>query len=920
MSKSTVLPKFRSCIFVSMVAGLFAVTGIPLAVAQDGADDDVEEIVVTGSYIKRSQSDMPSPIQILDSEELRDIGASSLPELVNSLTINTGAQIYQNHLDQGRNAGTTNINLRGLGEASTLVLLNGTRNTLTPAVTGDGDQYVNLSALVPMIAVERVEILKDGASSLYGSDAVAGVVNFITRDKFEGLEFKIEASNNEYGADEFNIGLIVGGRHERGNFMAAFEYMTVDPVTNAERSADYAGTRNSITGLGMPSSIANFGLPGPPLVLPDPMCDAVGSQLNPPDADLVFLAFICRLQYGYYGHVVGDEERMQGYVSGTFEFSDRAEFFGEMTFSNNELIIGSVPTQPVTNPVYVPENHPDLPLFAASGGCCGVDPVNDIYLRVTRVNPLTGIKEEQWFGRMLGAGSPQNNDLKPFESWRAKGGLRGALNDTWDYTLSYAYSIEETNAFRVESKRNELQQALYGQGGPGQNETFYIAWENRGLNSPELYDHILGIYGYDAKSTQKVFDAIVSGELFEMAGGTVGAAIGVQYREDTLAYDYNDDSEEFIFTFFIGGDDFMVDQKTTAVFGELAFPFSEDLEMNVSARWEDLETDTTVDPKVSFLFTPTDQWSLRASWGTSFRVASLFAQGGSTFDAGSGTDPFTGQGVTFRAEDASDPSTPLVPQEATTFNVGASFRNDAGLTASIDYWNFDYDGFIAVESHASVLALDGYPANPSPQVDRGPPPGGNVISVVGFVRNAGFLKTDGIDLSLSYAIDTDAGTFTPFLDSTYMLSYELDDPSWGRLDALGWANRNNIGAPAIELRANIGVHWAKEDHGANIYVRYIDSYVSDESSARLGGPITDGMGNLDVANFIPVDSLTQIDAQYSYHFDGMFGSDTDSTIRLGVRNATDERAPPFYSTSGYDEEVHDPRGRYVYLSLRTTFN
>ena len=157
-----------------------------------------------------------------------------------------------------------------------------------------------------------------------------------------------------------------------------------------------------------------------------------------------------------------------------------------------------------------------------------------------------------------------------------------------------------------------------------------------------------------------------------------------------------------------------------------------------------------------------------------------------------------------------------------------------------------------------------------------------------------------------------------------MLSYDVDDPSWGPLDALGWANRHNIGAAAVETRANVGVRWDSNNHSANIIARYIDSYVSDESDARLGGPITttdpvSGDTVLDVANFIPVDSVTTIDAQYSYHFEGLFGGDTEGVFRLGARNLTDETAPAFHSTAGYDERVHDPRGRYIYGALTVTF-
>jgi iron complex outermembrane receptor protein len=307
----------KGAISFAAVTGLLASGWTTQAIAQD--DDGLEEIVVTGSYIKRSQSDMASPVEIIDSKQLADIGASTLPDMINTLTINSGAQIYANHLDQGRNAGTTNINLRGLGEASTLVLLNGSRTTLTPAVNSSGDQYVNLSTLIPMIAVERVEILKDGASALYGSDAVAGVANFITRDTFEGLEFKAELSSNEHGGDETHFGAIVGGKHERGHFMAAFEYMTADPVTNAERFDEFEPTMNSITGYGAPAvNIADFGLD---IRLPDPDCDLATTafvdrqQFFDPNSN------VCRMTYGYFGNIISEEERLQGYASASYEIT-----------------------------------------------------------------------------------------------------------------------------------------------------------------------------------------------------------------------------------------------------------------------------------------------------------------------------------------------------------------------------------------------------------------------------------------------------------------------------------------------------------------------------------------------------------------------------------------------------------------------
>ena len=164
--------------------------------ATDGiaAQGAIEEIVVTaktGSRIGR-QGDSPSPLSNYDGSGLRDAGLKDLRDRVGVLAINAGAENNSDNLTQNFTVGTANINLRGLGVASTLVLLNGRRQVLSAVQTDDGSSFVDLAALVPAMAIERVEILKDGATAIYGSEAVAGVANFITRRDFEGVEVQAE--------------------------------------------------------------------------------------------------------------------------------------------------------------------------------------------------------------------------------------------------------------------------------------------------------------------------------------------------------------------------------------------------------------------------------------------------------------------------------------------------------------------------------------------------------------------------------------------------------------------------------------------------------------------------------------------------------------------------------------------------------
>jgi outer membrane receptor for ferrienterochelin and colicin len=309
-----------------------------------------------------------------------------------------------------------------------------------------------------------------------------------------------------------------------------------------------------------------------------------------------------------------------------------------------------------------------------------------------------------------------------------------------------------------------------------------------------------------------------------------------------------------------------------------------------------------------------DSWSLRGSASTSFRVPSLFSSGGSFYNAAGGVDPALGTEITYREEKATDPTRQLVPQTAFSWNLGTTFTSDNGVTISLDYWNYDYEDYITYESSNAVLVTDPFGS----QVLRDD--SGNVVQVTSFASNAGFLRTDGIDFSFKWAADTGAGTFMPFLEFTYMFSYDMDDPQWGVLNGKGIRNFHNIGAPAVEFRANGGLLWTTGGHAANLYVRYIDGYLSDESDSRLGGPILDSNSQPDFDNYLPIDDMITVDVQYSYALSGgLFGSDNVTTFRVGARNLLDEEAPGAFGSAGYDERVHNPRGRSVYLGIQTSF-
>ena len=235
----------------------------PVAIAAEG---EIEEIVVTGSYIKRTtQADSVSPITNIDRQTIDDTGILTSQELFRWLPSNTGSENQTDSLTQGGTTGTSNVNLRGLGLGSTLVLVDGRRQTVAAASANGGDTFVDLNSLVPFILVENIEVLKDGAAALYGSDAVAGVVNYKTRRNFEGLEVRGNFQSTTRGDDhqDQDFSVLFGAGNDKTNVVAALKLFERDELTLGERDNL---PRATTSGLGNPGS---FVLLGPSPTFPD---------------------------------------------------------------------------------------------------------------------------------------------------------------------------------------------------------------------------------------------------------------------------------------------------------------------------------------------------------------------------------------------------------------------------------------------------------------------------------------------------------------------------------------------------------------------------------------------------------------------------------------------------------------------------
>lgn len=851
--------------------GTFAVTAglAGTAAAQTGDIDPprgMEEVRVTGTHIKGlEQEDLPSPLLSIDRNQIKNIGAMRMSDIVNNLTINTGSENNPDAFTQNFSTGTSNINLRGLGVASTLVLLNGRRQTYSGVTTNQGENFVDTASLVPLIAVERIEVLKDGAASLYGSDAVAGVANFHTRSDFEGVELEVDYLWGDHDQDETRLSGIFGTGNDTTRFMLAASLFDRSGLgTDKKRLSQ---TQDDLSTAGFPGSFVIL----PALTIEaDPNCAAIAANDDTTVPPSVVPGGFCGFDFGSFYSLVPEEERLQLFSSFRHDFSDSLRFNFEVGMADNEAKRRNSPSFPIATLPLVPAAHPDNPFGAPAF----------------------------FVGRLKGSGAEPLITTHTSDTVRIAAGLSGDLSGSWTWQTDLTHSTNEYVVTAKDTLREEFENALLS----GDYNPFAAAPPaDPNPNSEALIESLLGDFKMDTEAELATLDVTATGEWFELGGGTTGVALGAQQREESLTYDYDENSNANNFMFFVGNPDFDVDRDVSALYAELSMPFTDTFNLQLSVRSEDYGDDVdSTDPKAAILWRPNDNLSLRASIGTSFRAPSLFQQSGihTTLEQ-IGTQFFP-----VRAQ--ANPSDPLLPEEADVNNLGVSWLSDSeALDISLDYWSYDYNQVIIKQSpQAVVAAAFAGDAQAFSQIEfqEGLPPGPQTIERVNvFYDNASSLETDGIDLKTGYEWLLGGQHIRLGAVLTKVMSYDLVDPQAGDVDGLGNRNFNNFATSVPELRANVHFHWNTAKQAFNAYWRHIDSYQDDQN------------GNAEI------DSHTTIDLQYTYRLDPLGDAPEGIALTAGLLNATDEDPPYVATRGGFDSKVHDPRGRLYYVRATVPF-
>ncbi|MFT7206812.1 MAG: iron complex outermembrane receptor protein [Pseudohongiellaceae bacterium] len=853
-------------------------------------DVEVEEVVVTGSFIRGSAIDAPSPVQVVDRASIEAQGAAIIWDVIKNLEVNSGSFTNSGSGERSQVEGTAQVNLRNLGENSTLTLINGKRVAPYAAITNGGGEFVDINA-IPLVMTDRVEILTDGGSALYGADAVAGVVNVIMRTDFEGLELYGDIQGVEAAGDAYDTTLsgIWGWASDSGDthLVLSAERFERDAVNvldgnHIDENSQFNGSVSTVSGSGIASpffganinpayvrqdimdfNLAQGGDGG--LVLGDPLCESLTDNLGRPfytgslretrgERDGT-----CREEVSRFNFLSRDTERTSFAAAFDHTFSEAAEFYAFANYMENEIILeggglnntgGSSTTRGPTVQMATPGSYIGNPAFG--GFAIGAPSELGYYAPLiglaaptaadipnnpnslanggpnitTIINPRDGIPRDG-----------KRSNFNTSESSIVQAGLRGDFDyrdRPWSYDVGVSWSQSSNEQTYQTFNRERTELAALGLGGEnctpngrsdfdwqgvpsplagfgvpgvwdlyggGYTQTFFpnyvlttresmslgLTSNNQGQGGCEFYNPYLTqftdpnlanspeLMGWlnetvlraDKRNTLAVFDAVVGGELFDMAGGPAAIAFGAQYRERRatskapalnfpgipnaiLGYDDNGVPDEFhkvdnnfecancIFNFDH-------ERTTSAAFFELALPFMENVETQIAVRYEDYggNIGSEVSPKFAMSWRPIESLLLRGSFSQSFRAPNIgiveegLEASGTTFN-----DPISNQavraGLLPPTPENGEPEfsftlggpAPNVGNEyADTFNAGFLWTPAGrleGLSVGADVWRFEVSDRVLPEPAISAV---------QPEIDR-------FLTVVGDPNN--YILNDSI--------------------------------------------------------------------------------------------------------------------------------------------------------------------------------
>ena len=895
--------------------------------ASSDTNSSITEIVVTGTSIRGLDAETALPVTVLKAEDIARTGATSAQDLFRNISAASSLGSTVQAQATGNQTGSiSTISLRGLTSARTLVLINGLRSApYGGGSIGEAGNSVDISS-IPVAMIERVEILKDGASAIYGSDAIAGVVNFILKDNFQGVDASVTAGAptrdgggteehasffggiGDLKADRYNINLGLGFDHVQdilGSTRPSF----------ATRYSPQFG--NDVTSsFAFPANIAVF--PAPPKGQPTTINPGVGTSCAPSLTDVNFPAQ-CRFDNSPYDSLQPDTKRGNGLLNAHYQISDTTQLYAEASFAHVETL---TQVQPVPlsyqNPL-LPSNpflafqsallasqYPNYhnPAITPTAAAFLLPPTSPYYpAAFAAANGMAGLPLNLIY-RDFANGVRLEEDTS--DTTRAVGGWKGSLLG-WDFDTSILYSevkVKEDlkSGFPLYSKIMPL---LDG----GTINPFGATTDPNALAAAKATEFV----GQDwsSKTSLTSLGGSASRALFDLPGGPLSAAVGAEVRRETFVYDPSGPIQTGDIT-GEGGNQLPEDaaRSVESAYVEVNMPFLHSLDGDAAVRYDHYQgVGSTVNPKGSLKFQPVDWWLLRASVGSGFRAPSLtdlYAAQATSVTANGTRDPIkcptfdpNNPACSFQFSTVTGGNPNLKPEKSTTLTLGTVVEPVKNLSLGVDSFFIYLKNAIVVGGLpvATILQNAASATQFASLITRDA--NGNIVFISQTNANLFKENVSGMDIDLKYAFDIgDYGRISILGDGTYYYKFATQNPngSWtGQIDKglttvsgviSRWRHSLSLVYDIGPWDASLTQHYQK---------RYHDSAASVTGANRYVG------------------QYDTVDGQVSFHMNKAW------TFTAGVINIGDT-APPYanYASSannfvgGYDLTYGDPRGRFVY--------
>jgi len=911
------------------LAQLMALIGVAgTAVAQEAAPQAIQRVEVTGSSIKRIAKEGALPVQVITYDQIEKQGITSAEQLLSTISSNgTGAD----NMTSGNNVfgadadrvsgGASFASLRGLGPNSTLVLLNGRRI----ATHGASGKAVDLNS-IPMGAISRVEILKDGASAIYGTDAIGGVINFILKTNYNGVEASATTNSTEAGGGMNRRASLLAGHgnlEEDGyNVMMSLTVDNNDKLSSNQRSfangfqpgrglsPDTTGTpfANQMTGAGTALGTA-FTVPGSTnqYLQANPLsftgkCDTVAGMSQYQTAlwskvtSPLRTTYSCAYDYGGDYVISFPVERANLLSRGTFKLAQDHTMFVELLGSRTKATAEFTPMQIQTTVA-------NAGLYPVGGAY-----YQDLSAYIPTFDNTKPIAYK-WRANDFGNRTQENTT----DNLRLLVGFEGTVGK-WDYKAGVSHAQSKTNTKLTDGYSYTAQ--LFPALASGVINPWVGAGQSQSQAARDLIEStkFRGDFQH-GKTTLTAIDGSVSGELLQLPAGAMSAAVGFDLRRESYAFGQDIDAQ---LVYLSPGNAALekASRNVKAVYAELLVPIIKDLEMQLALRRDDYSlVGASTNPKVSFRYQPTSWLLFRGSANKGF-LAPSFTQlySGQLFqELSSGVIDTLGCArhpgdpafcAPARLNYFSGGNTALKPETSKQGSLGLVIEPVKGYSASLDYWAINSKDRIL--NRSATIVLNNAALLPQ-YIIRNADDTINYIQA-GWINAAGS-RTRGADLSLRGEGSTNGFKWNAALDGTWTQSFKF-------AEIAGQPYKEYVGNfytrdLYLRWKHNASFSLARGDWSGLLTQKYSTGY---KDQVPNGGALP-----------YPAGFNPKVGSYTTYTLSGTYTGFKNTTLTVGIQNLFD-KDPPFTAHNvddvvgaGWDPRVADPRGRALSFQVKYKF-